>query len=57
MDSLLKNASRVFSESHQINLYYINELYQNIGEEVANRLKDVYGIGLAMTSGIWGGTI
>ena len=56
MDSLLKNSSRVFSENHRINLYYINELYQNIGEEVANRLKDAYGIDLVMTSGIWGGT-
>ena len=56
MDSLLKNSSRVFSKDHRINLYYINELYQNIGEEVANRLKDTYGIGLAITSGIWGGT-
>ena len=44
MDSLLKNSSRVFSEDHRINLYYINELYQNIGNEVANRLKDIYGI-------------
>ena len=56
MDSLIKNSNLVFSEDHRINLYYINDLYQNIGEEVANRLKDTYGIALAMTSGIWGGT-
>ena len=56
MENLLKISRRVFSKDHRINLYYINELYQNVGEEVANRLKDAYGINLAMTSGIWGGT-
>ena len=56
MKNLLKNSSLIFSEDHRINLYYINELYQSIGEEVANRLQDAYGIALEITSGIWGGT-
>ena len=56
MKNLLKNTSLIFSEDHRINLYYINELYQSIGEEVANRLEDAYGIDLEITSGIWGGT-
>jgi len=56
MENLFKNSNLIFSEDHRINLYYINELYQEIGEEVANRLKDAYGIPLKITSGIWGGT-
>ena len=56
MENLLENSSLIFSEDHRINLYYINELYQKIGEEAANRLKDAYGIPLEITSGIWGGT-
>ena len=49
MKNLLKNTSLIFSEDHRINLYYINELYQSIGEEVANRLEDAYGIDLEIT--------
>ena len=46
----------VFSDDHLINLYYINELYRNIGTEVISRLKEIYGIDISLTSGIWGGT-
>jgi len=56
MPNLPKASGPVFSSDHLINLYYINELYQNIGEEVSIRLKEVYGLDLSFTSGIWGGT-
>lgn len=56
MGSLLSTSSRVFSEDNCINLYYINELYQNIATEVANSLNEAHGIKLTLTSGVWGGT-
>jgi len=51
-----KASGPVFSDDHLINLYYINELYRNIGTEVISRLKEIYGIDISLTSGIWGGT-
>lgn len=51
-----KASGPVFSSDHLINLFFINELYQNIGEEVSIRLKETYGLDLSLTSGIWGGT-
>ena len=56
MTNLPKASGLVFSENHLINLYYINELYQNIAIEVSSRLKEIYGLDLSFTSGIWGGT-
>ena len=56
MTNLPKASGPVFSENHLINLYYINELYQNIAIEVSSRLKEIYGLDLSFTSGIWGGT-
>ena len=56
MTNLPKASGPVFSKNHLINLYYINELYQNIAIEVSNRLKEIYGLDLSFTSGIWGGT-
>jgi len=56
MTNLPKASGPVFSENHLINLYYINELYQNIAIEVSSRLKGIYGLDLSFTSGIWGGT-
>ncbi len=46
----------VFSDKDLINLYYINELYQNIATEVSYRLKEAYQIDIPLTSGVWGGT-
>ena len=56
MTNLPKASGPVFSKNHLINLYYINELYQNIAIEVSSRLKEIYGLDLSFTSGIWGGT-
>ena len=56
MSNLPKASGPVFSSDHLINLFYINELYQNIGKEVCIRLKENYGLDLSLTSGIWGGT-
>ena len=56
MSNLPKASGSVFSSDHLINLFYINELYQNIGKEVCIRLKENYGLELSLTSGIWGGT-
>ena len=56
MTNLPKASGPVFSENHLFNLYYINELYQNIAIEVSSRLKEIYGLDLSFTSGIWGGT-
>ena len=56
MTNLPKASGPVFSKNNLINLYYINELYQNIAIEVSSRLKEIYGLDLSFTSGIWGGT-
>lgn len=46
----------VFYEDHSANLYYLNELYQNVAEEVSRNLSQGFGKELPITSGIWGGT-
>ena len=51
-----KASGPVFSDDNLINIYYINELYRNIGTEVKSRLEEIYGIVISLTSGIWGGT-
>ncbi|MBT5470957.1 MAG: hypothetical protein HOK41_10175 [Nitrospina sp.] len=56
MANLPKASGPVFSDDHLINLYYINELYRNIGAEVSVRLKEIYGLDIPLTAGVWGGT-
>ncbi len=56
MTNLPKASGPVFSDDHLLNLFYINELYQNIALEVSSRLKEIYRLDLSFTSGIWGGT-
>ena len=56
MTNLPKASGPVFSDENLINLYFINELYQNIALEVSNRLMETYGLDISVTSGIWGGT-
>ncbi len=56
MANIPKASGPVFSDDNLINLYYINELYRNIGTEVSVRLKEIYGIDIALTAGVWGGT-
>ncbi len=46
----------VFYEDHTANLYYLNELYQNVAEEVSRNLSAGFGKDLPISSGIWGGT-
>ena len=56
MTDLLKASGPVFSEDHLINLYYIQELYQNIAAHASRRMLEEYQIDVPITSGIWGGT-
>ena len=46
----------VFTEDARINLYYLNELYADIGRCVSLQLKNNHNIDIAITSGVWGGT-
>ncbi|MFP6638336.1 MAG: hypothetical protein VB778_06905 [Nitrospinaceae bacterium] len=46
----------VFANDNLINLYHLNELYQNIATEVSRRLREGLHIDVPITSGIWGGT-
>ena len=46
----------VFADNNLINLYHLNELYQNIATEVSQRMRETHQIDVPITSGIWGGT-
>jgi hypothetical protein len=46
----------VFADNNLINLYHLNELYQNVATEASRRLNEAYRIDVPITSGIWGGT-
>ena len=46
----------VFVDNNLINLYHLNELYQNIATEVSQRMRETHQIDVPITSGIWGGT-
>ena len=46
----------VFTDDKLINLYYLNELYQNIATEASLRMRDTYQIDFPISSGVWGGT-
>ena len=46
----------VFADDNLINLYYLNELYQNVATEVSRRMRTTHHIDIPITSGIWGGT-
>ena len=46
----------VYSEDNIVNLYYLNELYQEIARYVSIRMRESYGVDLPLTAGVWGGT-
>ena len=46
----------VFADNNLVNLYHLNELYQNIAAEVSQRMRETHQIDIPITSGIWGGT-
>ena len=46
----------VFADDNLINLYHLNELYQNIATEVSRRMRATHHMDIPITSGIWGGT-
>ncbi len=46
----------VFNEDHLINLYFLNELYQNIAAHVSQKISRDLNTEIPLTAGIWGGT-
>ena len=46
----------VFADDNLINLYHLNELYQNVATEVSRRMRETHHMDIPITSGIWGGT-
>lgn len=46
----------VFTEDNLINLYLLNELYQNAAANVSRKLNEAHQLKIPITSGIWGGT-
>ncbi len=54
MSELIKTP--VFADDNLINLYHLNELYQNVATEVSRRMREAHQIDIPITSGIWGGT-
>lgn len=54
MTELIKTP--VFADNNLVNLYHLNELYQNIATEASRRLRKTLNIDVPITSGIWGGT-
>ena len=49
-------SGQVYGEDNIVNLYYLNELYQEIARHVSIKMREVFGIELPLTAGIWGGT-
>ena len=56
MDWLTQSSGPVFTDDDRINLYYLNELYGNIGKYVSRKILEDFNIDAAISSGIWGGT-
>ncbi len=56
MDWLAQSSGPVFTEDNRINLYYLNELYGNIGKYVSRKIREDFNIDASISSGIWGGT-
>ncbi|MBT5633511.1 MAG: hypothetical protein HOJ13_12345 [Nitrospina sp.] len=54
MSELVKTP--VFADNNLINLYQINEMYQNIATEASRRMRETFQIDVPISSGIWGGT-
>ncbi|NIQ00175.1 MAG: hypothetical protein GWM98_06890 [Nitrospinaceae bacterium] len=51
-----KASGPVFTDNNCLNLYYVNELYRNIAQSVSGRMRELHGIDVPISSGIWGGT-
>ena len=54
MTELVK--TQVFADDNLVNLYHLNELYQNVATEVSRRMLETHQMDIPITSGIWGGT-
>ena len=54
MTELIKTP--VFADNYLVNLYHLNELYQNIATEVSRRMRESHHMDIPISSGIWGGT-
>lgn len=46
----------VFYEDNSVNLFYLNELYKKVAQDVSRQLKTFFQVDIPMSSGIWGGT-
>ena len=56
MDWLTQSSGPVFTEDNRTNLYYLNELYGNIGKYASDIIREDFNIDIPISSGIWGGT-
>ena len=54
MSELVKTP--VFADDNLINLYHLNEMYQNVATEASRRMQETLQINVPISSGIWGGT-
>ena len=56
MDWQALSSGPVFTDDNRTNLYYLNELYGNIGKYVSRKIREDFNIDVSISSGIWGGT-
>jgi len=52
----LTPSGQLIGEDNRVNLYYLNELYGRIAAHVSRQIGNYLGMGIPITSGIWGGT-
>lgn len=56
MPQTINEIGPLYSEDNYLNLYYLNETYKLLAEEVSAEMRDSHKLDIAITSGIWGGT-